>query len=60
VLTANEKAQIDRQYERESDWKKILIRSSCDAFCDWLKTVLPGIVTRLLGVLERVWQWLFS
>ena len=60
ALSDSDVRQINSALAREPGWKRAIIEASVDAFCEWLRSVLPGVVARIWDVLEDVFYSIFS
>ena len=60
ALSDSEIRQINSALAREPEWKRALIEASVDAFCEWLRRVLPGVLSRILDVISDVFWSIFG
>ncbi len=60
ALSDYDMQQIDAALAREPAWKRRIIQASVDAFCEWLRQVLPGVIARIWNFVEDVFSSIFD
>lgn len=60
ALSESDVRQINTALVREPSWRRALIEASVDAFCEWLRRALPGILERIWDFLEDVFWRIFG